>query len=531
MKKKSMKEKINDKKTIKINIAMSILLVVVLSFISLGYALYGQTLNITGSYTFGLQGKIAITDITLTSSKNVRSDSIPEFTDDSVDFNLTFEKAEGSTEPNYQAVYSITIDNGTFYNYDFNLANFQPIIKNSSGVNVDPSYLNYTLEGINLGDSIPAGESVTFTLIMDFTPEEDDTYSVDGEMGTDLVEQPHGTVLGSVPENFEGNLKKSEDKNIVELPVTVINSYQTPRTFSLQITDTSHFQLVDSNGNALSSLTINAGTTQVFTIYVKRVETAKFLSASFTPNIQLSYAEGSNINCGSITLLVDEEDDDDITPPEVSNITVTTNDATSETTTNNNVGSVTLNWTGIDAESGVEKYYVILYKGNNATGTTYETADSNPQLTITGLEDGNYWFKVYGENKQHYKPSASEIESCNNNYCSKTTSSSYTWHFTIILSDNSSNIKSISPTAVNRGKNVTVTISPNTYTDQQCGQTTTNYYTISTSITVTMGGTRMTSGNGRGQYQFSRTTSGNYNGTLNLYGVTGNIEITATASK
>ena len=361
MKKKVMREKINDKKTIKINIAMSILLVVVLSFISLGYALYGQTLNITGSSTFGIQGKIAITDVTLTSSKNVRSDSIPEFTDDSVDFNLTFEKAEGSTEPNYQAVYSITIDNGTFYNYDFNLGNFQPIIKNSSGVNVDPSYLNYTLEGINLGDSIPAGESVTFTLIMDFTPEEDDTYSVDGEMGTDLVEQPHGTVLGSIPENFEGNLKKSEDKNIVELPVTVINSYQTPRTFSLQITDTSHFQLVDSNGNALSSLTINAGTTQVFTIYVKRVETAKFLSASFTPNIQLSYAEESNVNCGSITLLVDEEEDDDITPPEVSNVTVTTNDATSETTTNNNVGSVTLNWTGTDAESGEEKYYVILY--------------------------------------------------------------------------------------------------------------------------------------------------------------------------
>ena len=55
MKKKAIKEKINDKKTIKINIAVSILLVVVLSFISLGYALYGQTLNARGSYTFGLQ--------------------------------------------------------------------------------------------------------------------------------------------------------------------------------------------------------------------------------------------------------------------------------------------------------------------------------------------------------------------------------------------------------------------------------------------------------------------------------------------
>lgn len=41
----------------------------------------------------------------------------------------------------------------------------------------------------------------------------------------------------------------------------------------------------------------------------------------------------------------------------------------------------------------------------------------------------------------------------------------------------------------------------------------------------------MTEGNGRGQYQFTRATSGNYNGTLNLYGVTGDVEITATASQ
>ena len=156
MKKKRQLERENDKKTIKINIAMSILLVGVLSFISIGYALYGQTLNLRGTTTFNPQGKIAITNVSLVSSKNVKDGSIPAFTDDSVDFNLTFEKAEGSTEEDYQAVYSITIDNGTFYGYDFNLANFQPIIKNSSGIEVDPNYLQYSLDGINLGDTIPA---------------------------------------------------------------------------------------------------------------------------------------------------------------------------------------------------------------------------------------------------------------------------------------------------------------------------------------------------------------------------------------
>ncbi|MBQ6494742.1 MAG: hypothetical protein IJI49_01925, partial [Bacilli bacterium] len=240
------KEK-NDKKTIKINIAMSMLFIVVLSFISLGYALYGQVLNVSGSSTLGMQGEIAITDVSLISSKNVRAGSVPSYTKDSIDFNLTFEKAEGSTETDYQAVYSITIDNGTFYDYDFNLATFQPVITNSTtGENVDQSRLSYTLGGITLGDPIPKGETVTFTITMDFNPPDDGTYGVEGNMGTELEEQPHGSVLGAIPDNSTADLRESENNNLVPITVTVINSYQSPRTFTLGISDSSHFELVDS---------------------------------------------------------------------------------------------------------------------------------------------------------------------------------------------------------------------------------------------------------------------------------------------
>ena len=534
MKKKRQLERENDKKTIKINIAMSILLVGVLSFISIGYALYGQTLNLRGTTTFNPQGKIAITNVSLVSSKNVKDGSIPAFTDDSVDFNLTFEKAEGSTEEDYQAVYSITIDNGTFYGYDFNLANFQPIIKNSSGIEVDPNYLQYSLDGINLGDTIPAGETVTFTLTLDFTPEEDDTYSVDGNMNTQLEEQPHGSVLGSIPENATANLKESENNNLAPVTVTVINSYQSPRTFTLGITDASHFELVDASGNALNSYTIEGGTTNEYTIYIKRVANAKYSEDTYNTNITLSYADVVNSNCGAISIQVDKEEIQDTTPPEISNLTVTVNDATSETTTDNNVGSVTLNWTGTEPESAVKKYYIVVYEGNSATGTTYETTDNNPQYTITGLKDTNYSFKVYGENTKDVAPSSNQISSCNDSYCAKTASTAYTWHYTISLSSSSSNIKSISPTAVNRGKNTTVTITPDSYTSGggTCGGTsTTEYYTISNTITVKMGGNNMSSGTGAGQYQFTRSTSGTKTGTLKLYGVTGDIEITATASQ
>lgn len=533
MTKKRQIERENDKKTIKINIAMSILLVVVLSFISIGYALYGQVLNTRGTTTLNPQGKIAITNVSLISSKNVKEGSIPAFTDDSVDFNLTFEKAEGSTEENYQAVYSITIDNGTFYGYAFNLANFQPIIKNSSGIEVDSSYLQYTLDGINLGDTIPAGETVTFTLTLDFTPEEDDTYSVDGNMNTQLEEQPHGSVLGSIPENATADLRESENNDLAPVTVTVINSYQSPRTFTLGITDSSHFELVDANGDGLESFTIEGGTTTEYTIYIKRVANAQYSEDTYNTNITLSYADVINSNCGSISIQVDKEEISDTTPPEISNLTVTINDATSETTTETNVGSVTLNWTGTEPESAVKKYYIVVYEGNSATGTTYETTDNNPQYTITGLKDANYSFKVYGENTKDIVPSSSQISSCDDNYCSKTTSTSYIWHFTISLTSDSTNINSISPTAVNRGKNTTVTITPNSYTSGggTCGNSTTNYYTISQTITVKMGGNEMSSGTGAGQYQFTRSTSGTKTGTLKLYGVTGDITIKATASR
>ena len=536
MKKRKILEKINDKKAVKVNIAMSVLLMVVLSFISFGYALYGQRLNIVAHSHFGTQGDIAITDVTLTSSKNVRSGSIPEFTDSSVDFNLTFEKAPGSTETDYQAVYSITIDNNTFYDFDFNLENFQPTITNSSNVVVNPSCLTYELEGISLGDSIPSGESVTFTLIMNFNPPSDDTYSVDGNMSTELEEQPHGSVIGAIPENFTADLRESENNNLVPVTVSVINSYQSPRTFTLGITDSSHFELVDSNGNSLSGITIQGGDTQDYTVYIKRVDNAVFSQEYFLTNIYLSYSDVSNSNCGNVTIRVDEQVVVDTTPPVISNLSVTVNDATSDNTSQNDVGSVTLNWTGVEAESAVKKYYIVIYKDGTQLGNVRDTSVLNPsnpttpQVTFTGLEDGNYSFKVYGENTQDALPSDNQISACNDSYCAITNSTTYKWHFTIALTNDSTNVDSLSPTAVNRGKSVQVTITPGTYTSGTCN-TTTNTYTLSNTATVKMDGVTMTTGNGAGQYEYSRTTTGNKLGTLKLYGVTGDITVKVTGSE
>lgn len=519
MQSKKLKIKKNDKKAVNINIAMSILLVVVLSFISIGYALYGQILNVNGNVTFKPQGKIAITNVELISSVNVKDGSIPTFTDNSIDFNLSFEKAEGATENNYQAIYQITIENDTFYDFSFELDNFQPTIKNSSGEVVDSTYLTTTFDGITLGEKIPAMETVTFNLIFDFNPQDDDTYTVDGNLNTDLQEEPHGSLMGSVPNGATGDLKESLNHDITQFSLTVINTFQSPREFTINISDTSHFAVVDASGNSLGSLTINGGTTETYNFYVKRVDGAVFAVDTFETGIYLSYSESQNVVCGNVTITVDAEDTEDRTPPQISNVTATINNATSSDTSDNKVGSVTLNWTGVDAESGVKKYYVIV--ASSSETKTYETEDSNATITITGLADDTYTFKVYGENNHGYKASNSDIAGATSaaGACSISENNKFSWHYTVAYSQSSQYMKTLSNTKVNRGYNYTTTLQTN-------ANTSTYTYSLPNSITVTMGGASISSGTTNGRYQYSNTS-----GSFTVYGVTGNIQITARASR
>ena len=507
----------NDKITININVVMSLLLVVVLSFISVGYALYGQKLNVSGSAAFKPQGKIAITNVSLLSSKNVASDVNPTFTDNSIDFDLRFQKAEGSTESDYQAVYSVTINNETFYDFDFNIDNFSPTIYNSNGDAVDPSFLNVSYQGINIGDKIESGEEKTFNVIFDFTPDVDDTYSLEGDWNTDLEEKPHGSLLGSIPSNSTGDLRESLGNDIFELSLSVINTYQSSRTFSVNINDTSHFQIVNSSGQPLGNLTINGGESQIYSIYVKRVDGAVFASDQFVNDIYLSYSDNSYVSCGNVTISVDEQEIEDTTPPVISNVSVVINNATSDDTSNSTVGSVTVSWNGVDSESGVKKYYVIAT--SNSGSNTYETNDNTQSLTITGLSDGTYTFKVYGENNHGYKASDNDINNAStaSGACSASESDNYDWHYTVTLSGQY--MRELTDTQVNRGYDYTTTLRANANAG--------NYtYTLPNTITVRMAGTTISTGTTAGKYTYSNTS-----GALSVYGVTGDIAITANATR
>ena len=511
------KSKRNGKTVINVSIVMSILLVFVLSFVSVGYAIYGQRLNVRGTAIVKTQGKIAITNVELTSSKNVPDSVNPTHTDNSIDFDLTFEKDSLANEPDYQAIYSITITNNTFYDFNYNAINYSPTVYDSDGNEVDPSFLTVTVDGIEAGDKILAGEEVTFSVIFDFNPDTDGLYTTDGEGTINVEEQPHGNLLGSIPDNQTLNLKESLGNDIESMTVTVINTYESSRSFTINIGDTSHFRITDSSGNNLGSLNISGGTTQTYTFYIKRVNNAVYATDSYTTGIYLSYAQNSYVTCGNVTILVDEQQIVDTTPPIISNVSVSINNATSSDTTTNSVGSVTVTWDGNDAESGVKKYYIIAT--SNGVSNTYQTSDATRSMTITGLSDGTYVFKVYGENNHGYKASDNDINNAttSSGYCSSSTSANYDWHYTVRLTGQY--MQALTSTAVNRGYDYSTTLRANANEGLYS-------YTLPNTISVTMNGNTISTGNTAEHYTYT-----NSSGAFTAYGATGDITITANATR
>lgn len=527
----------NDKETVKINIGVSILLAVVLSFISIGYAVYGQRLNVVGNVTFeNNQGVVSITNVTFVTSSSYNASANPAVSVDgnSIDFNLTYAKEEGTTHSDYRAVFEVTIDNDTYYDYGFNLANFQPVIRNSSGIPAEEGLDVYlAADGPQLGDTIPAGESITFQIYMDFAPAVDDTYTVDGDMNTDLEEQPHGTILGSVPQDANGDLRESLNKNLATFTVDVINSYQSSRTFTLSISDPTHFKLVNQDGTPLNSFTIDAGEEQTYTFYVARVENAIYANSSYQLTVNLTYNEGT-VNCGNITLLVDESQIEDMTPPTISNLAVAIGNASSCDTSANNIGTVNLTWNSTIPDSGIDSFYAIAYNADTDAVIETQNAGNNCNsgvcsYTYTGLSTttNNYYFKVYGVNGDGHGSTSTEISQYGATVNPQT---SYYWNYTVSLTGNTY-MTTFNNGKVNRGCTYEGTL--NAKTDDN-----TYYYYVATSsrnVTVTIGGTSIsTAASGNETRYFTYTPSSNNNptsATIRIYKVDGTVNISVTGTR
>ena len=497
---KKIMDKNRDIAQLRFGIIVTVFFVAILSFLSVGFALYTQVISIAGGISFHPQGEFRITNVLRTYAENT-DPGLPSFTDDSVDFNLTFVK---NSDPDsvYHATYDIIFTNDTFYDRTVSDLGLSFTVNDEHG---DPlGTINYTVTGVDSGGSVPKLSTATATVDIFFIPIVDqDSYEVNGEAGVESNEKPEGNLLATLLNNT-GNIKNG---NIASFQVQVMSTYENNVTFSIEAVS-DKVEVCDSSGNPLIPYTINGNNEgENFRFYIKAKDGATFPDDTLTTNILIKSNGLPNVSAGSVTLDVDKTAVYvDTTPPIISNVTATIQDT---------LGEVYLTWSGEDDYSGVSKYYIAVCNGSGTILNTIDTGSDNTSYTITGLSQESvaytYIFKVYGVDSNTPPNQASNDDISNattaTGYCSATASASYQWVYKVRA--NISNGTYSGPTEVNRNAALT-----------NGRITANNNYELPNTITVSMGGQNITSG-----YSYSAN-----NGNFSMTQVTGDVVITATCN-
>jgi hypothetical protein len=307
-------KKIKHHLTINKNIIIALIFIILLSFISIGFASYDQITSISGLTTVKKAGIVEITDVTLVSSSNVQSSATPTFDKQNATFNIVF----GGTDATYQAVYQITLTNNSVYDYAYAGFNYNPTVTSTNGTGTGT--LTVTTTGISNGDIIAPGASKVFTVTLDLAvTDPNTTYNADVTSDVSGSTNNNGNLVGSVTPTT-GDLTGTN--TLAAFTAEVINTYNYQKVFTLTSSN-SNFSVVDSNGNDITSFTIAANTTSSYTFYLKAKSDAIFLTNSATTTITLGGNNITSSNIGDLTLSVDIYVAPDTTIPTVGNASLT----------------------------------------------------------------------------------------------------------------------------------------------------------------------------------------------------------------
>ncbi len=490
------------KKFMKYNI-IGLTVFLILIFMSVGFALYHQELGLNGNVTLKKQGKLEIVSANIVNSE---STNLEEYVDPTIDgMNISF-KLKGSSQ-NFTATYLIEIKNDTFYDYTFNDFPFNASLDTSDSVTLTTVITDSsTGEELHPGSVIPSGESKIYKVL--FTVETQDA-SVEVDInGTGTFSTKNtGNIIASITPKT-GDLQNNKTACFT---LSVANTYTYKRIFSISSSN-DNILLVDSSGNTFGSQTIGANSTEEYNVCTKASESSSFLSDEAKTTITLKSAGISNINVGELTLSVDKDviaSDKEI--PTVGNVTIVIPE---EGTV---VGQANVSWNRIDSGgSSITNYYVMLYNSDTGESTTYETGSSVTSYTLTNLSEGNYYVKVYGVDEAgNIGNSYCDSATTSNGYCSLSNTTALKWQYTITY--NLTNLKHDNSTSTT----ATATIYQS-YSTTLAVSASSTWYSLPSSVEISMGGTTLSSGT---DYTYNSSS-----GTITINKITGDVTITASAS-
>lgn len=458
------------RKNNKLEYILVILIILIISYLTIGYSVYFKDLGLNGDLSLNKIGKVMISKIELDESVSNELTSNVLTVDNEGNISLNYSKNVSREEVIESGTYLIYIENESIYDYTYTGLSINPEVEITNGNSSDGgAVVNYNFElnnknnELEVGDIIKSGETkiAVITLTIKTGSEKNNiNITINGEGNVNTSLDNSGELYGSI-DILELDLKNNE---IDCFNIEVINTYKYRRSFSLKSSN-KNFYLVKEDGSDLDFFYIDSpneldenSNIVKQKICLKENEDSLFLTDNAKTSIVLGSNELVDKIIGDINVLVKVTEEKDEKIPEVGNILLEVDIYDQESK------SLILNtsWDRLDSGgTSIKSYYIDLYDQNsntlikeystNSDITSYvieldnNTLESLYEDMVTNNHD--YYIKVYGIDEALN----SGKEYCNlndNNYCVESSTTSLKWEFDVITNFTNISLSSNSPKKV-----------------------------------------------------------------------------------
>lgn len=445
-----MKKKYRQVNNKSLNKKLIIAAIAVIFCISIGYAAVQSTINIIGSTSADRYGSIFVEDFSITDYNGVTETLLPVYDAPTIETALTF----GNSDLAY-ITYSITVANGTNSVQRYTGETFNV----SSAIS---DIISYEISGgIDINDYLLPGESTTFTLNYHYA-----STATAGDY--DLIMIFNFANSGSfyaASATTTASITSSSPTSPIAVDVVNLNNSSIYYTISLS---NDKFELVDGNGNSLSTMTITASDTDLITVYIKKKDSGViYYKNSYTTDVILSTG-GTNYTLTNLAIATEATPGyEDYTPPQIGAVSLNIV---------NTVGTFTANWSRTDSGGApVSQYIITLYDSDNNVITTQNVDGNTTSYSFTNQSEAAYHATVYGiDEADNSGDSSCPSATTSTTNCRLSNSTAMKWTFSVTYNITNGSASGVS--TITRGNALSFTISAS------------SGYSLPYSITVTKDG-------------------------------------------
>jgi len=418
-----MKRKIkNVSKIRKYTFLIVIVMITIFCIETVGYAQISTLIRLGGDVTWKMDGKLLITNITQVSLTRATQNATPTYEGKQVTLNVGLTPTGTNNNGAATAIYDVTLTNNSSFVHTFSNNDIQ---NNFTSPN-NRVTVTVNVTGLTQGQRIEPGQTATFRVTIRGVKKQNNGQNYTASGTTTVTVNTNALTNGNLMATLDGTEGNLVRNPIEGFSVDVMNTRPYAQTVSF-LTTGEKLEIVDSNGNPLGDLNVDASQTTSLNFYVKAKDSAMFGKSPYKAGIILQSSDGTVLDLGTISLVVpvSGEEPQDEEAPIISNVSASKNAAD---------GSITVNYSGSD-DSEISSFYVMACKENNGN---YECGDAKPSsssssYTFTGLEYGTYLFKVYAEDEWGNVATPSEINDAttSSGHACASTSAFYRWKVTI----------------------------------------------------------------------------------------------------